>query len=140
MSFRFAHLRRAALALAQHGDDAAAGVACSLALGQLYRKQGQYAEALEWLERAREGAQALDDGAGVVQAFADIGEVYRLQGEYAAAGRSYEESRVHAQAAAPTITLLAAQANALKGEFSSADMLLDPAGTEALLKKHKLLP
>jgi predicted ATPase/class 3 adenylate cyclase len=106
---------RAALALAQHGDDASAGVACSLALGQLYRKQGLYTEALEWLERAREDAQVLDEGAGVVQALADMGEVYRLQGEYAAAERSYEQSRARAQAAAPTITLLAAQANALKG-------------------------
>jgi UDP-glucose 4-epimerase len=33
----------------------------------------------------------------------------------------------------------AAEANALKVEFSSADMLLDLPGTKALLKKHKLL-
>jgi UDP-glucose 4-epimerase len=32
-----------------------------------------------------------------------------------------------------------AEANALKGEFSSADTLLDLAGTESLLKKNKLL-
>jgi UDP-glucose 4-epimerase len=33
----------------------------------------------------------------------------------------------------------AAEANALKGEFSSGDTLLDLAGTESLLKKNKLL-
>jgi len=33
----------------------------------------------------------------------------------------------------------AEEANALKGEFSSADMLLDLPGTKSLLKKHKLL-
>jgi UDP-glucose 4-epimerase len=30
--------------------------------------------------------------------------------------------------------------NALTGEFSSADTVLDLAGTKKLLKKHKLLP
>jgi len=33
----------------------------------------------------------------------------------------------------------AAKANALKGEFSSADTLLSLAKTESLLKKHSLL-
>jgi UDP-glucose 4-epimerase len=39
----------------------------------------------------------------------------------------------------PELRRDAAPANALKGEFSSADMLLDLPGTKALLKKHKLL-
>jgi FlaA1/EpsC-like NDP-sugar epimerase len=34
----------------------------------------------------------------------------------------------------------ASEANALQGEFSSADTLLDLPGTETLLKKHQLLP
>jgi FlaA1/EpsC-like NDP-sugar epimerase len=34
----------------------------------------------------------------------------------------------------------APEANALTKEFSSADTVLDPAGTEALLRKHRLMP
>ena len=32
------------------------------------------------------------------------------------------------------------EANALCGEFSSADTLLDPAGTAELLRRHNLMP
>jgi UDP-glucose 4-epimerase len=38
----------------------------------------------------------------------------------------------------PELRRDAAEANALEGEFSSADRLLDLPGTKALLKKHKL--
>ncbi len=38
----------------------------------------------------------------------------------------------------PELRRDAAEANALKGEFSSADALLDLPGTKALLEGHKL--
>lgn len=65
-------------------------------MGGLSRKQGDYAEAMTWLERARDDAQALGDMAGVSQALAAIGDVHRLQGEYIQARQAYDESLSYA--------------------------------------------
>ncbi|HMP42371.1 MAG TPA: tetratricopeptide repeat protein, partial [Roseiflexaceae bacterium] len=104
-----------ALADAEQRDDQPMRVECCRAIGWLMRKQGQYADALEWLERAREGYQILTDVAGYVQALADIGEVYRVQGQFAAAAQAYSESLARSAGFDAADTYAAARANALKG-------------------------
>ncbi len=65
-------------------------------MGGLSRKQGDYAEAMTWLARARDDAQDLGDMAGVSQALAAIGDVHRLKGEYAQARQAYDDSLAYA--------------------------------------------
>lgn len=110
-----------ALEHAIQAGDGAMETACLLAIGGLSRKQSQFSEALAWLSRARDRAEVLGDPAGVVQALADTGEVFRFQGEHASAARAYDECLTLARTAAPTTSLLAAQANALKGAGTLAN-------------------
>ena len=61
-------------------------------MGWLLRKQGVYAEAEQWLARARETYQQADDTAGVSHVLTNIGEIHRLQGKFDEARRYYDES------------------------------------------------
>jgi predicted ATPase/class 3 adenylate cyclase len=65
---------------------------CQAATGDLLRKQGFYAEALHWLELARELFEALNDEPGVAQSLHAAGTVAATQGSYAEARALYERS------------------------------------------------
>jgi class 3 adenylate cyclase/tetratricopeptide (TPR) repeat protein len=104
-----------ALALAEEQADRVIAVESRRAIGWLLRKQGRYAEALEWLDRARQGYQELDDIPGYVQALSDIGEVYRVQGQFAAAAQAYDESLARSAGFDADDARAAARANVLKG-------------------------
>lgn len=85
------------------------------ALGWLLRKQGVYADAEQWLVRARDSYLQLDDKAGVSHVLSNIGEIYRLQGKYEEARRFYDESLSLADHIAKSSDRRAARAHALKG-------------------------
>jgi adenylate cyclase len=85
------------------------------ALGWLLRKQGSYAEAESWMERARASYQQLDDKAGTSHVLSNIGEIHRLQGKFEDARRFYDESLSLAEQIADAQDRQAARAHALKG-------------------------
>ncbi|MEZ4622237.1 MAG: tetratricopeptide repeat protein [Caldilineaceae bacterium] len=104
-----------ALTLAQRLGERPALAQAQRALGGLRRKQGDYNEALQWMEQARTTFAQENDPAGVSYLWADIGEVYRLQGNYADAQGYYEESLQLAATVPTTKARLAVRAHALKG-------------------------
>jgi tetratricopeptide (TPR) repeat protein len=61
-------------------------------LGDLYRKQSRYAEAAEWLEKARQVFEELGDAVGMGQVLHFNGTVAAHQGNYALAKEFYEKS------------------------------------------------
>jgi tetratricopeptide (TPR) repeat protein len=74
------------LTLAEQMDDRPSQAWCQTALGELRGwKQGQYAEAAEWLERARATFEELGNQRGV-------GEVLKLEGTLAAMQSNLEEA------------------------------------------------
>jgi class 3 adenylate cyclase/tetratricopeptide (TPR) repeat protein len=83
---------RYALELAEGGGDLSATGRCQAALGELHRKQGQYDQAMMWLERARKSFDLAGDRAGVGQAWHYSGSVAAQRGDYAAAQSFYEQS------------------------------------------------
>jgi adenylate cyclase len=78
-------------ALAQVGKDAVGTARCQLALGKVCRMRGAYPEALEWLEQARRGWEALQDQTGLALALIETGIVFQRKGDYEAARRPLEE-------------------------------------------------
>ena len=74
------------------GQPGYAAAAAQCALGDLARKQGDYAAAATWLAQARGGYEAQNDRAGVAQTMHYLGTLLARQGDYAGARRAYEES------------------------------------------------
>ncbi|HLF27902.1 MAG TPA: tetratricopeptide repeat protein [Anaerolineae bacterium] len=72
--------------------DRQAQAQCQTAIGELFRKQGRFAEAFEWLERARAEFEALADASGVGQVLHYAGSLAAQQGNYATARARYEQS------------------------------------------------
>ncbi len=62
------------------------------ATAELLRKQGQYAEALEWLQKAQRTFEEIDDQAGVGQVLKQAGSVAAQQGNYDLATDLYEQT------------------------------------------------
>jgi tetratricopeptide (TPR) repeat protein len=86
---------RAALALAQHPEEAAGA---QLALGALCSRRSEYRSALEWLGQAQTGYAALQDRHGLAQVFNAEGMVWYRQGEYARARVCIETGLAHGRA------------------------------------------
>ncbi len=64
---------------------------CQAELGELFRKQGRYEEAAEWLSRAHAEFEALEDRSG-------IGQVLHFEGTLAAQHGDYEGAQAHYEA------------------------------------------
>ncbi|NJN83164.1 MAG: tetratricopeptide repeat protein [Caldilineaceae bacterium] len=73
------------------GDQERQGWSC-VAMGELQRKHGQYAEAVQWLDRGRAIFEELDDPAGVGQVLHYVGTLCAQQGDYPSALQNYTES------------------------------------------------
>jgi predicted ATPase/class 3 adenylate cyclase len=82
---------REALALAPP-DDADARAACDVAIADLLRRQGDYAAAAAWAERARSGFAQTGNRRGEAQALNIAGIIADLQGDYTTATAHYEAS------------------------------------------------
>src|SRR5215207_1929765 len=130
-------LDQEAEALAARLHDVPRNARAQRALGWLLRKQGSYAEAESWLERARLSYQQLDDKAGISHVLSNIGEIYRLQGKFEEAQRFYEESLSLAERIAETRDRQAARAHALKGAGTVATWMGD-YGTARHLNEESL--
>ncbi|MEP6895954.1 MAG: tetratricopeptide repeat protein, partial [Chloroflexota bacterium] len=102
------------------------------AIGWLLRKQGKYAEAEEWLVRARDIYRQLDDKAGVSHVLSNIGEIYRLQGKFEEARSLYDESLSLAEEIVEPRDRQAARAHALKGSGTVATWQGDYAAAREL--------
>jgi adenylate cyclase len=86
-------LYQQALELAERLGDRSAQAWCQTAMGELLGwKQGQYAEAADWLEQARAGFEELGDKAGVAGVLKISGTVAARQGDYEVARTRYGES------------------------------------------------
>ena len=81
-----------ALALAEQLGNKQARAQCQTTIGELSRKQGRYAEASTWLERARADFEDLKDEAGVAQTLHYAGSLAAQQGNYDEARKLYEAS------------------------------------------------
>jgi DNA-binding SARP family transcriptional activator/Tfp pilus assembly protein PilF len=88
-----------ALALAQAGGDAVLLAQCEWALGRLLVARYEGTEALEWLERARQGFEQLGDQINMGRVLRDIGRVYWNEGEVARAMTCFEQQLAIATAA-----------------------------------------
>jgi len=102
------------------------------AVGWLLRKRGVYAEAEEWLVRARESYQQLSDTAGLSHVLSNIGEIYRLQGKYEEARSFYDESLKLAEQLSEVRDRRAARAHSLKGAGTVATWQGDYATARTL--------
>jgi DNA-binding SARP family transcriptional activator len=89
---------RRALGLAETLEDQNARAKCQAALGRLARIQGQYAEALTWLEPARAAYALAGDQQGLSEVMGALGAVYWCQLNYAPALECFEEQLRLAQA------------------------------------------
>ncbi|HEX6383695.1 MAG TPA: tetratricopeptide repeat protein [Anaerolineae bacterium] len=65
---------------------------CETALSELYRKQGNYEQASQWLERARAGFEAVGNQDGVAKILTCAGTVASQQGNHDAAYDLYQQS------------------------------------------------
>ncbi len=81
-----------ALGLAEQTDDRSAQAWCEVAISELFRKQGQYAEAATWLERAKTTFESLGDQVGLGQVLHNGGTLAAQQGDYATAQARYQQS------------------------------------------------
>ena len=81
-----------ALGLSQVLSDQIAEAKCQTAIGELYRKQGDYENSSDWLERSRASFDALGDEAGAGQALHFAGTLAAQQGDYARADKLYRQS------------------------------------------------
>ena len=83
-----------ALALAESLDDGKCRASCETALAEVARKQGRFDEALERLDRAARGFEAVGDesGTGLVRHLG--GTVAAQRGDYSKAVENYEASLV----------------------------------------------
>ena len=71
-----------ALAIADQQNDHTTQAWCETEIGELLTKQGQYAEASVWLDRARMGFEANHHLAGVAQTLQHKGTLLARQGDY----------------------------------------------------------
>jgi tetratricopeptide (TPR) repeat protein len=81
-----------ALALAGELEDWPSQAWSQTALGELRRKQGQYADAAAWFEKAQAGFVALHDQRGIGQVLHYAGTMAAQQGDYRAARALWGES------------------------------------------------
>ncbi len=81
-----------ALEMARRHNDGLTQAWCETEIGELSTKQGQYASASDWLERARNGFMAVDDSAGVAETLQHQGTLLARQGEYDQSLQVYEKS------------------------------------------------
>ncbi|MCK6628716.1 MAG: tetratricopeptide repeat protein [Anaerolineae bacterium] len=88
------NLLQQALQLAEQLGDQSAQAWCQTLTGELFRKQGLYAEASAWFERAKAGFEELGDRAGVAQVLHYNGHLADGQGDYEAARALYEASLI----------------------------------------------
>jgi adenylate cyclase len=82
----------AALAQALEIDDQDAAAWCQTALGELLRKRNRYAEAGEWLDKARATFETAGNQSGVGQALHYSGTLAAQQGDYVLANARYNAS------------------------------------------------
>jgi class 3 adenylate cyclase/tetratricopeptide (TPR) repeat protein len=94
----------------QAGAPASVRAAAARGLGAVRQRQGDYAEAVTWLETARAEHATAGDHVGEARALAELGRVYQRQGAYAAAQAKLTTARAQAQTAgAPGVQSLALQ-------------------------------
>ena len=79
------------LALAEQTGHRSAQARCQAAIGDVRSKRGLYAEAVEWLGRARASFEVLEDWVGMAQALKLAGTVAARQGDLTMADRLYSE-------------------------------------------------
>ena len=79
-----------ALALSEKAAEAAAMARCQQALAVLAKERGDLSVALDWLERARAGWEALANQTELGQTLAEMGVVFWRRGDYADATRHLE--------------------------------------------------
>ena len=109
-----ADLYEQALNLAKETEDRHLQARAQQAIGGLRRRQGRHAEALEWLDRARNTFEQVHDPDGVSQVQVDMGVVHRLKGDYPAAQSYYEKGLSQTPNDSPTEKQLVQRATALK--------------------------
>jgi len=109
------NLYQQVLAIAAQLEELQIQARAQSAMGGLLRRRGNYAEAIDWLTRAKQGFEFLQDSVGVCQALEAIGEVYRLKGAYAEASEYYDESLRLADLVENPTQNMAIRAAALKG-------------------------
>ena len=80
------------LALTDQSGDRSSRAWSQIALGDLQRYQGHYANAIEWLERARATFEELDDQPGIAQVYHIEGLVSWQQGDHTMARTVWETS------------------------------------------------
>lgn len=80
------------LRLAQKVGDGALQAQCQIAIGELARKQSDYAQAESWFALAQATAEENDDVAGVAKALICVGSLAFYQGQYEEASRYYGRS------------------------------------------------
>jgi tetratricopeptide (TPR) repeat protein len=83
---------RQALALAEELGDEPGQAWSETATGELFRKRGEFDEALAWLQRARVRFEQLSDESGVRQVLHYAGTVADQQGDYESARALYRQS------------------------------------------------
>ena len=83
---------REAFDLAVEGGDRSGQAWCQTAIGELYRKQGQFEQAATWLQSAYATFDALENSAGMGQALHYEGTLADQQGDFARAQTLWEES------------------------------------------------
>lgn len=81
-----------ALDLARRQNDGVTQAWCESEIGELLTKQGQYAEASVWLERARNGFEAVVYRPGVAETLQHKGTLLARQGDYEGSVQSYQAS------------------------------------------------
>ena len=86
------HAYQLALTLAEEQRLPALEGQAQIAIGELRRKQSQFAEATTWYARARANAEALGDQAGVAKVLICAGTLAAQQGDYATAQTCYDQS------------------------------------------------
>jgi tetratricopeptide (TPR) repeat protein len=132
-------INREAERLASHINDMHGIAQAQQAFGRLLRKRGAYAEAEEWLVRARDSYQQIDDNSGISHVLADIGEIYRLQGKYTEARGYYDESLRLAASISELRLRQKARAHALKGAGTVATWQGDYATARELNRESLTL-
>ena len=128
-----------ALALAKEAHDRETEVHARRAIGWLLRKRGDYPEALQWLQQARSGFEALHDAASISHVLAEIGEVHRMQGHYAEAETWYAKSLELANTIMEPGVQKRARANALKGAGTIAAQQGNSARAQGLYEESLAL-
>ena len=86
------HSYQLALTLAQEDQMPELVGQAQIAIGELRRKQSQFAEAATWYAMARSNAEAQGDAAGVAKALICAGTLAAQQGDYATAQNCYDQS------------------------------------------------